>query len=351
MAEARNYEQYRREVLDKLGVEYYDEDIQEFDKWRLKVLQGLKDLYGEENIINSINAWLEEHTINFSGATASEEGEAGLVPPTSLGMKRQARAHYHLNAEGDWVVDPVWNAYGSGYGGTEKITIKYPNSTGTAGVNIEAIGTGQKGTANGVATLGADGKVPSEQMQDIPLADNSTIGGIKIETEGEPSRPSVRLTTNWTPAYPNVSGVKFPLIRDDGTISAYYIPDATQTVKGAMSAEDKTKLDSLGVEYDFETTLTPTVDTRGVYASFCLIYPKNTADLTLENAMKLQGYIKYSTATVYPLISVYVSVSSSAFSVAFKSFQGNPQNTTPKTISGTLHIVAPFEISNVATGM
>ena len=171
MADARNYKQYRREVLDRLGVQYYDEDIEEFDRWRLKVLQGLKDLYGEENIINAINAWLDEHTINFDGATASEEGEAGLVPPTTLGTyKRQARAHYHLNAEGDWVVDPVWEAYGSGYEGTEKIKIKYPNSTGTAGVNIEAIGTGQKGVANGVATLDAQGYVPETQIRN-PSAD------------------------------------------------------------------------------------------------------------------------------------------------------------------------------------
>lgn len=170
MADARNYKQYRQEVLDRLGVQYYDEDIEEFDRWRLKVLQGLKDLYGEENIINAIDAWLDEHTINFDGATASEEGEAGLVPPTTLGAKRQARAHYHLNAEGDWVVDPVWNAYGSGYGGTEKVTIKYPNSTGTASVNIEAIGTGQKGTANGVATLDAQGYVPQTQIRE-PSAD------------------------------------------------------------------------------------------------------------------------------------------------------------------------------------
>lgn len=264
MADARNYKQYRREVLDRLGVQYYDEDIEEFDRWRLKVLQGLKDLYGEENIINAINAWLDEHTVVFDGATASEEGEAGLVPPTTLGTyKRQARAHYHLNAEGDWVVDPVWEAYGSGYEGTEKIKIKYPNSTGTASVNIEAIGTGQKGVANGVATLGADGKVPSEQMQ-IPLADNSTIGGIKIETAGDPPRPSVRLTTNWTPSYPNVSDVTVPLIRNDGTISAFYIPEATQSVKGAMSASDKTKLDSLN-EMKTEVLKTLTTDNDPLY--------------------------------------------------------------------------------------
>lgn len=251
MAEARNYEEYRRQVLDKLGVEYYDEDIQEFDKWRLKVLSGLKDLFTEENIIRAVEEWLEAHP-------------------------------------------------------------KYVQ---------------------------------------VPLADRDNIGGFKIEAMGEPPRPSVRLTTGYTTPYSDVSNLELPLIRDDGTMSPYFIPVATQDVKGAMSASDKAKLDSLGVEYDFETTLTPTVDTRGGRAILCLIHPKNTADLTFENAMKLHGYIKYSTKTIYPLITVYVSVGSSAFIVDFKSFQGNPQNTTPTTISGTLHIVAPFEINNVATGM
>lgn len=183
MADARNYKQYRREVLDRLGVQYYDEDIEEFDRWRLKVLQGLKDLYGEENIINAINAWLDEHTINFDGATASEEGEAGLVPPTTLGAyKRQARAHYHLNAEGDWVVDPVWDAYGSGYGGTEKIKIKYPNSTGTAGVNIEAIGTGQKGVANGVCPLDENGKVDGSYLN-TPLTKKAVLKTLTTDND------------------------------------------------------------------------------------------------------------------------------------------------------------------------
>lgn len=41
MAEARNYEQYRRQILDDLGVEYLTEDIEDFTKWRLKVYEGL----------------------------------------------------------------------------------------------------------------------------------------------------------------------------------------------------------------------------------------------------------------------------------------------------------------------
>lgn len=350
MADARNYRQYRREVLDKLGVEYYDEDIQEFDKWRLKVLSGLKDLFTEENIIRAVEEWLDEHTVVFDGATDRAEAEAGLVPPTTLGAKRQARAHYHLNAEGDWVVDPVWNAYGSGYGGTEKITIKYPNSTGTAGVNIEAIGTGQKGTANGVATLGADGKVPSEQMRDIPLADRSTIGGIKIETGGEPPRPSARLTTNWTPSYPNVSDVKFPLIRDDGTISAYFMPEATQSVKGAMSASDKAKLDSLAEGYDFETTLTPTINSNGAVPQHYKIVPKDLTNITLKNALKISAYLCITGNYYEEAIPLIVTACRSSLGVGYtlsvKCIISSPQ-ATGNTVSGKLHIVAPFEIDSV----
>ena len=38
---ARNYEMYRRQVLDRLGVEYLMEDIDDFRKWREKVYEGL----------------------------------------------------------------------------------------------------------------------------------------------------------------------------------------------------------------------------------------------------------------------------------------------------------------------
>lgn len=40
-AEARNYEEYRRQILDDLGVEYLTEDIEDFRKWREKVYEGL----------------------------------------------------------------------------------------------------------------------------------------------------------------------------------------------------------------------------------------------------------------------------------------------------------------------
>ena len=37
----RNYEEYRRQVLDSLGEDYTVEDLRNFERWRLKVLEGL----------------------------------------------------------------------------------------------------------------------------------------------------------------------------------------------------------------------------------------------------------------------------------------------------------------------
>ena len=174
MAEARNYEEYRRQVLDNLGVEYLTEDIEDFARWKKKVLSGLKDLYGEENIVKAIYDWLDKHPEYYEVKTENIVDEAVTIPKL-----------------GNDVINKIEN---------------------------------------------------------IPLASGTTVGGIKFEMAGDPPRPSARLTTKWTPSYPNVADVKFPLIRDDGTISAYYIPDATQTVKGAMTAEDKTKLDGIKLE-------------------------------------------------------------------------------------------------------
>lgn len=61
MAEARNYEEYRAEVLEKLGIEYVLEDIRNFERWRLKVLSGLRDIYPREDLEEAVAKWLDEH--------------------------------------------------------------------------------------------------------------------------------------------------------------------------------------------------------------------------------------------------------------------------------------------------
>lgn len=104
-------------------------------------------------------------------------------------------------------------------------------------------------------------------------------------------------------------------------------------------------------EYDFASSLTPSIDSRGVSAGSYNITPSSSGSLTVANAMKIKGYLAYSSSVIYPLIATYVSVGSTNFIVQFKSISGNPQNTSSTTVSGTLHIIAPFEISSVAAGM
>lgn len=280
MAEARNYEQYRREVLDKLGVEYYDEDIQEFDKWRLKVLSGLKDLFTEENIIRAVEEWLEAHPEYYEVKTENIVDEAVTIPKL-----------------GNDVINKIEN---------------------------------------------------------IPLASGTKVGGIKFGVAGDPPRPSARLTADWTPSYSNVSDVKFPLIRDDDTISPYLIPDATHTVKGAMSAEDKTKLDSLAEGYDFETTLTPTINSNGAVPQHYKIVPKDLTNITLKNALKISAYLCITGNYYEEAIPLIVTACRSSLGVGYtlsvKCIISSPQ-ATGNTVSGKLHIVAPFEIDSVTVTM
>lgn len=61
MANSRNYEEYRGQVLDELGIEYVTEDITDFRRWRLKVLQGLADLITTGDMTVPVAKWLSEH--------------------------------------------------------------------------------------------------------------------------------------------------------------------------------------------------------------------------------------------------------------------------------------------------
>lgn len=61
MAEARNYEEYRRQVLDELGIEYVTEDITDFRRWRKKLLTGLADIITKGDMTVPVAKWLSEH--------------------------------------------------------------------------------------------------------------------------------------------------------------------------------------------------------------------------------------------------------------------------------------------------
>ena len=58
----RNYEEYRRQVLDSLGEDYTVEDLRNFERWRLKVLEGLQAISSDpEAIKEAVEAWLDAH--------------------------------------------------------------------------------------------------------------------------------------------------------------------------------------------------------------------------------------------------------------------------------------------------
>ena len=103
-------------------------------------------------------------------------------------------------------------------------------------------------------------------------------------------------------------------------------------------------------EYDFTTSLTPSIDARGVTAKAYTVTPTDASQLTVENCRKLSAYLISSGGggtEVKPLIVTDFTVSSSIFRIYVKSIYASTQSTTSTTVSGTLHVVAPFEISNV----
>lgn len=61
MLNTRSFAEYRAEILDRLGVRYEAEDIQEFERWRLKVLATLRHLFTREEIAEAVASWITDH--------------------------------------------------------------------------------------------------------------------------------------------------------------------------------------------------------------------------------------------------------------------------------------------------
>ena len=155
--------------------------------------------------------------------------------------------------------------------------------------------------------------------------------------------------------YSSVPAVQLP-ISGGGTATFTEITDTTATASDV--ATGKYFYTSAGVktagtmvettEYDFTTTITPTLDSRGVSFYNYAVYPTDTSVLTNDNILKMRAYLQNGT-TLYPLLIVQTYPSSTYAVASVKSFFGNPQNTSSTTVSGTLHFIAPFEISRVIT--
>lgn len=76
MAEARNYEEYRRQVLDELGIEYVTEDITDFRRWRKKLLTGLADIITKGDMTVPVAKWLDAHP---EITTTLQDGEVTTI--------------------------------------------------------------------------------------------------------------------------------------------------------------------------------------------------------------------------------------------------------------------------------
>lgn len=120
------------------------------------------------------------------------------------------------------------------------------NKTAIDGFFSQA-GTALDNKLEGVQVNGTDLTIDANKKVNIPLASDTNNGVIKIEAAGDPGRPSVRIACGYTPSYVTATDIIVPLVRTqgDGTISAWFLPEASTTVKGAMSSADKTKLDSI----------------------------------------------------------------------------------------------------------
>lgn len=149
----------------------------------------------------------------------------------------------------------------------------------------EAINIDQKGVANGVATLGADGKVPASQLNVTAPADASTtVKGIvmledsvsststtKAATPNSVRQVNTSLTnhvgdtaihvssadrTNWnskangthTHAIADVTGLQTAL--DGKASTSHSHANATPSAAGFMSSTDKSKLDGIEAKID-----------------------------------------------------------------------------------------------------
>ena len=104
--------------------------------------------------------------------------------------------------------------------------------------------------------------------------------------------------------------------------------------------------------YDFVSSLTPSIDSRGVTSTGFNVVPTDSSVMSVGDtyAFAFKAFLE-SGSMFYMLDIISVSVSSTYFFVQVKSHGGNPQNTSSTTVSGTLHIVAPFEIRTVTQGM
>lgn len=225
---------------------------------------------------------------------------------------------------------------------------------------IDALDGSVTGTAGSGKTLTAfsqtDGKV------------SATFGNISItksQISDFPSLATVATSGDYNdllnkPTIPTVNNATLTIQRNGTTVDTF-TANASTNVTANISVPTTTSdlfndsgfITSADIpkEYDFTSSLTPSIDARGVSRAQYAVFPTDTSSLTSANGLKISAYLDYNGTIFYPLSVVYVEISTSLgkFNIYVKSFRDSVQSTSSTYVSGTLHIVAPFQISSVST--
>ena len=166
--------------------------------------------------------------------------------------------------------------------------------------------------------------VVSGGVADIPVAKSNTYGVVKVIQDNDPPGGVIGVTHH------NSGGNELtsyaPLVTYAGgaysTIRSKFLPDATQSVKGAMSASDKTKLDGIasGAEANVQSDWTegdsssdayilnkPTLATVATSGSYNDLLNKPTIPTNTSDLNNNSGFI---TSSDIPVTDVQVNSSS-----------------------------------------
>lgn len=190
----------------------------------------------------------------------------------------------------------------------------------------------------------------------IPKASSSDWGTVKVSFGGDPATRTLNITSAATESSFAPSGVaSIPVINQNtDLISAYYLPEATTAFKGAMSATDKTKLDSaltsatlskstdsvLGADTTF--TLTRPTISAGATTRYLSASASGTAvgaDGTVNAITAISGSVAVPTRTLNSSKLVTTSVpnvtnAGSASSWSFTMGNGTTYDTETLVIAG-----------------
>ncbi len=184
---------------------------------------------------------------NFSGqSTSSLNNKAGLVPkPPAIGETGQ----WHILTDGGWIeaspqedsLIPWARKYSPAFTGTPTAPTAATGTSTTQLATTEFVANTVGAMTSGVSDVKVNNaSVVSDGIASIPKATDSQWGVLKIRNGTNEGNSAYIL------GICRDSGWDFvPKLSAAYKISTNCLPDATTTAKGAMSAADKTKLDSI----------------------------------------------------------------------------------------------------------